>query len=58
MDARARIKQERENGKSIQEKIEACKNISAGALVKSGSHRLGNTIFDIVKEHNEEKQKK
>ena len=55
MTARQRIKKEQENGKSVQDKIAASKRVTAGMLVKSGSHRLGQTVFDVVKERTQQK---
>ena len=55
MTARQRIKKEQENGKSVREKIAASKRVTAGMLVKSGSHRLGQTVFDVVKERTQQK---
>ena len=48
--ARQRIKKEQENGKSLLEKINVSKRVTAGILVKAGSHRLGQTVFQVVKE--------
>ena len=66
MLARERIKKERDTGASIREKLENAKKITAGALVKAGTHRLGKTIFDLQREatqakiieENKKKQKK
>ena len=53
--ARQRIKKEKENGKSLLEKISVSKRVTAGILVKAGSHRIGQTVFQVVKERTQEK---
>ena len=55
MTSRQRIKKELENDKSVQEKIAASKQVIAGMLVKSGSHRIRQTVFDVVKERAQQK---
>ena len=48
--ARGRIKQNMETGKSLKDKLNESKKITAGRLFKAGSCRIGQTIFDIHKE--------
>ena len=50
MSARERIKKEKDNGASVRDKILASKKVTAGHLVKAGTHRIGMTVFDVIHE--------
>ena len=53
MQARERIKNERQEGKSVVEQIKEQKGaVSAGKVYNAGLVRIGQTIFDIVNESN------
>ena len=54
--ARARIKNIRTQGRSLKSKLRKSKKITAGRLFKSESCRIGQTIFDILKESKDEEQ--
>ena len=54
--ARARIKNIRTQGRSLKSKLRKSKKITAGRLFKSGSFRIGQTIFDIRKERKYEER--
>ena len=45
-----RIRKNREDSKTLKEKLVESKQITAGRLFKAGSCRIGQTIFDIHKE--------
>ena len=53
--ARQRIRKEQEKGESLKHKISVSKRVTAGILVKAGSHRIGQTVFDVVKQRTQEK---
>ena len=50
-EARERIREDMDNGKSIKDQLKANSRLSAGILFKSGSTRLGKTVFDICREN-------
>ena len=56
-EARERIREDMSNGKSIKDQLKANSRLSAGILFKSGSTRLGKTVFDVCRENIEEKRK-
>ena len=50
LKARDRIKKEQQHGLTLKDRLKTSKRITAGILVKARSHRIGKTVFDIVKE--------
>ena len=50
LKARNQIKKEQQNGLTLNERLKTSKRITTGILVKAGSHCIGKTVFDIVKE--------
>jgi len=56
-EARERIRDDMSNGKSIRDQLKANSRLSAGILFKSGSTRLGKTVFDVCRENIEDKRK-
>ena len=50
-EARSRIKRNREEGKSLVEKIRQMKGITAGRLFHANSSRVGQTILQVYKEN-------
>jgi len=55
--ARENIKKEKDCGKTVREKLEESKRITAGILFKSGSSRLGKTVYDICQKQVDERVK-
>jgi len=53
--ARERIREDGINGKTIKEQLQANTRLSAGIVFKSGSTRLGKTVFQVCKENHEDK---
>ena len=56
-EARERIREDVINGKTIKEQLQTNTRLSAGIVFKSGSTRLGKTVFEVCKENHEEKIK-
>jgi len=56
--ARERIRDDMNDGKSIKEQLKANSRLSAGILFKTGTNRLGKTVFDICKDNQLEKKQK
>ena len=54
--ARERIREDMSNGQSIRDQLKANSRLSAGILFKSGSTRLGKTVFDVCRENIEYKR--
>ena len=50
MKSRERVKREQDDGRSLKLKLESAKRVTAGILFRSGSARLGKTVFEIQKE--------
>ena len=57
-EARERIRDDMSNGKSIRDQLKENSRLSAGILFKSGSTRLGKTVFDVCRDNIEDKRKK
>ena len=55
MEARERMKIRRATGRNLREELMEGKRITAGRCFKAGTCRLGQTVFDVVRE-NKEKQ--
>ncbi len=57
--ARERICEDNMNdGKTIKEQLKANSRLSAGILFKTGTNRLGKTVFDICRDNQQEKKQK
>ena len=56
--ARERIREDMSNGQSIRDQLKANSRLSVGILFKSGSTRLGKTVFDVCRENIEDKKNK
>ena len=56
MEARSRIRKNRDDGRSLKEKLVESKKITAGTLFKSGSCRIGKTVFDVQKENTKKRE--
>ena len=56
MEARNGIRKNRENGKSLKEKLIENKKVTSGNLFKSGSCRIGKTVFDVQKENTKKRE--
>ena len=55
--AREKIRVDMQKGKDLKATLKQSKKLSAGVVFKSGSLRLGKTVFDIHKENMDEKVK-
>ena len=49
--ARENVKKQVQEGKSLQERLESLKKISAGKIFKAGTNRIGQTIFDLKRDN-------
>ena len=48
---REKIKSKRDEGKTLKEQLQEGKKVTAGRCFKSGTCRLGQTVFDVVREN-------
>ena len=55
MKSRERVKNERDNGKTVKEKIQAAKRVTAGVLFKASSCRIGKDVFEVQRDHAQER---
>ena len=55
MEAREKIKVRRDEGKNLKEQLREGKKVTAGRAFKGGTCRLGQTIFDVVKENRDKR---
>ena len=51
MKAKARIRKEQDDGKTLLQKIEVSKRMTASMLTKNGTHTIGKDILTVVKQH-------
>ena len=49
--ARENVKKQVQEGKSLQERLESLKKISAGKIFKAGTNQIGQTIFDLKRDN-------
>ena len=56
MEAREKINKEQLEGKSVVEKLNNVKRVTAGICYKSGTNRLGKDVFAICKESVDKKK--
>ena len=56
--ARERIRDDMNDGKSIKEQLKANSRLSVGIVFKTGTNRLGKTVFDVCKDNQMEKKQK
>ena len=55
-EARERIQKEKKNGEDVTSKLRAAKNLTAGICWKNDTNRIGQSVFDIAKEKQLQKQ--
>ena len=49
--SKLRIRDDMNDGKSIKEQLKANSRLSAGIVFKTGTNRLGKTVFDVCKDN-------
>lgn len=55
--ARKKIEEEQKKGKNIRNSLKEAKRIASGVVFKSGTTRLGKTVFQVCEEHHVEQER-